>query len=340
MSHSRDLISSFDLEAYLQRFCPIPTQTNEWVLQCPTCGKEKMVVNTVKKSWHCWVCEEYHFSGGKRIPVRGAGGLIDLIQLLEGCTRERAISILADSAQYQSVPIDQLSQQLLVEQPVDVADFPEIPPPDCWQPIANYNALPYLQYRGISEEDVRAFGLVHCASGRYANRLIFPVWERNRLVYFQARAMWESDDPRFRKSMNPEKQLGFAGATDVLMNLDVARHYPRVALVEGPIDNTHVGPSCVTTFGKKISLVQIYKLWRAGVRALDLMWDGPTPKEPMGAWPEMIKAAPLLSGMFDTRLVFIPYGDPGLYHRRDCDVMRAQGRPASTVSALSAVSVL
>lgn len=329
------MIDAFDLEAYLQKFSPTNTQARELVITCPVCGKDKLAVNVVKKTWHCWRCQEYKLNFyGRQQAVAGAGGLLDLIQLLEGCTRDRAVAIVADQAGHLSVDTRQLQDELYLDPGVHVPSAPPIPPPDGWLPI-KYGELTYLRQRGILPEDVETFGLVWCATGVYASRLIFPVWEERNLVYYQARAMWESNDPKFRKSLNPPRQAGMAGPTEVLMNLDHARVFPRVAVVEGPIDCVHAGPASVATFGKKISPTQALKIRRAGVRALDLMWDGPTEKEPLGAWPEMMRAASLLSGLFDVRLVFLPRGDPGDYTRPELDRFRSTAVPASSVSRLA-----
>ena len=336
MNH-RDFVDAFDLEGYLQRYPPLATKPDELVITCPTCGKQKLTVNTSKRTWHCWVCEEYKMNlYGKRKPVAGAGGLLDLIQLLEGCARDRAVAIVSDQSKHLSVPINFLESRL---QPV-LAHAPVregIVFPPGWKPITDYGLLPYLAQRGIMPDDVQAYGLGYCDSGLYAGRLVFPVWEDKRLVYYQARAMWESNEPGFRKSLNPPKQEGLAGPAEVLMNIDMAKRYQRVALVEGPIDCVHAGPSACATFGKKVSMAQALKLKHAGVSAVDLMWDGPSENEPLGAWPEMMKAGNLLSGMFEVRLVFLPQGDPGEYTRAELDSFRARGVPASAVSRLAMV---
>lgn len=330
-------IDAFDLDAYLQKFAPVPAQSNELIVTCPECGKDKLVVNTARKAWHCWRCEEYKLNFyGRRKAARGAGGLLDLIQLLEGCSREQAVATVTDQARHLPVDLRSLGDHL-VTQDVAVQLSPSITPPSGCQPIVEYGSLPYLRKRGILPEDVVAFGLMYCSSGIYANRLIFPVWEEGNLVYWQARAMWDSDDPRFRKSMNPPRQAHMSGPAEVLMNLDQARRHRRVAIVEGPIDCIHAGSSSVATFGKKISMAQALKLRRAGVRVLELMWDGPTEHEPMGAWPEMMRVATLLAGLFDVRLVFLPRGDPGDYTRSDLDRLRRQATPASAVSRLAMV---
>jgi hypothetical protein len=169
--------------------------------------------------------------------------------------------------------------------------------------------------------------------------LVFPVWEERRLVYWQARAMWdESEQPRgtsYVKALNPPKDVG-AVSSEVLMNLDVARHYPRVAIVEGPVDCIKAGPSAVCTFGKRLYPRQLGKLIRAGVRAVDFMWDGPTEKEPQGALPEMLAAIPMLAPFFDVNVVVLERGDPGERTRAELDWYRDhRAQPAGRLSRLA-----
>lgn len=329
----------FDLETYLNEKGAIPlTKKHEWSLTCPICGKEdKLQVNTEKKLWHCWVCETYTTRwDGRKTPIRGAGNLVSLIQLLEGCSKEQAKAILSSGVVEYSVGDDIETpeiQNLNLSNPI-IPIFPEIKPPEHWLPIQSN--LPYCEKRGISIDDVNAYGLTYCVQGRYRNRLIFPVWENGRLLYYQARAMYDAPgDKKFVKSLNPPKLPGTAGATDVVFNLDRARHFERVVVTEGPIDAIHAGPDAIATFGKKISMVQILKLYNAGVRKIDLAWDGPGPTEPRGAWDESVRAASKLSGIFDVRVVFLPAGDPGEYSREQFSEFRKQAVPQASVSRLA-----
>jgi len=344
-------LERFDLELYVQKFGAKPlSKPGEWVLDCPLCGKEdKLHVNVRKKNWHCWVCEEYQVrADGRRVPVRGAGGVLALIQLLEGCTKEQAVGIVfnntpaPDTIDLESLETDFIDPDYLSEQQdTEVRPAVPIPPPPFWQAIdeSNYGFLPYIRQRGITMDDVRMYGLVHCVQGRYAGRLIFPVWERRQMVYYQARAMFDGESKfgkRFIKALNPPNHPGMATAAEVVFNLDTARNYPRVAIVEGPVDAIHVGPDAVASFGKKLSAVQILKMKYAGVQAVDLMWDGPSQSEPYGAWPEMLKAAAKLAGIFrDVRVVFIPKGDPGEYTRAENAMFRAHARAAASISRLA-----
>lgn len=334
-------IDAFDLESYLEKHDAECIHGDEWIMDCPRCGKRKLTVNVERRMWHCWICEEYRVNRrGKRYAARGAGGVLALVRWLEGCERDRAIHIVRSGVvAVTSKGVGALPELRLQQSELNsvVAPAPEILPPPCWSCDVS-KIEPYLQSRGISAKDVKDFGLFYCFGGRYANRLVFPIWEQNRLVYYQARAMWTAEQQahgRYIKVLNPPLQSNMASPADVLMNLDTARQYPRVALVEGPVDCVHAGPSSVCTFGKKISTNQILKIKAAGVRNIDLMWDGPTSTEPMGAWPEMYRYGELLSGVFDdVRLVFLPSGDPGDYPREQLDYYRKLGRSIDRLQTL------
>lgn len=303
--------------------------TDEWVLTCPRCLKQKLVVNVATKMWHCWVCYQRTLpdARGKWRVIQGAGSVVELVSELEQVGRDVAMSRVLSGAHWARGEIEQLpADEMSAALQAGVAEAPTIGLPESAQQIVDAD-MPYLLSRGISQADVEQFGLFICRLGRYANRLIFPVYEDGRLVYFQGRAMRNAfpGEKRFLKSFNPAGETGCAPASDLLMNLDVARHYPRVAITEGPIDCVHAGPSAVCSFGKRLSMTQLGKLLRAGVRAVDLMWDA-------DAVADMELIYPLLSRFFDTRLIRLPSGDPGDFTREQLDAMRRQ--VSSTPSSL------
>lgn len=313
----------------------------EWIRECPVCFKPKLTCRPRKRAWQCWVCARFGPADprtGRRRVIQGAGGVLRLVQWVERCTLREAISIVFAGARLPAVPIDAIPELDLVMEVLEaVPEVQAIAPPEGAAPIPLPGLLPYLIKRDISATDVATFGLFYCAWGRYADRLVFPVWESGRLLYWQARAMWEAADRggRFIKALNPPRVEGAAVSSELLFNIDTARGSPRVVLVEGPIDAVHVGPSAVCTFGKRITPAQIARLVRAGVRAVDLYWDGPGPKEPAGAWPEMLEAAPRLALFFDTRLGRLPHGDPGARSRDENASILARAVPAAMISRLA-----
>jgi hypothetical protein len=326
----REAIQSFDLESWLVGH-NADVGNSEWVMDCPKCGKHNLSVNVRRKVWHCWTCERYETTPeGYRRATQGAGDLVKLLELVEGVDRSQAINSILNGVIFlyrdiKQLPSDDLRNQFLEA----VYDPLPVTPPEAWCSIDE--VIPFMDSRGITLDDVQAFGLGWCEAGRYAGRFIFPVWENGSLLYFQARAMWQpKSGQKYLKSLNPPAVPGNAVSSDVLMNLDQARHYPRVAIVEGPTDLVRTGPDAVCTFGKRITAAQIGRLLRAGVRAVDLMWDS-------DAREEMVATAPLLEALFDTRVIFLPDGDPGDYSRMYLSMARQQAASSQTVSILSQI---
>lgn len=337
-------IDEFSLEEYLLEHNIQPLKSKnaeEWLGPCPKCGKEKLCVDVKKRAFHCWTCQKYEDFWSerdgmmKRRPVLGAGGLIALIGWLDDLEPKDAIAYVAEHSAF-GHGIYELPDIRIVEEVLNGHADQSIGFPEGWAPI--YELNPYMIKRRITMADVQRLGLVQVVSGRYRNRIVFPVWERGQLLYWQARAMYEAEDVldgKFIKALNPERMPGCAVSSEVLMNLDVAARYPRVVIVEGPMDALRAGPDAVCTFGKAISSAQVRRLILAGVKAIDLMWDGPKGKEPNGAWAEMIQMAPWLSSFFDVRLVFLPHGDPDEWSMEWLNYYRAGGTPVKNMHRLA-----
>ena len=330
------MVEDFDLEGFLRDhgFDQLNAHNgSEWLGPCPTCGKEKLAVDFEKRAWHCFVCQEYEESWDatdrrfKRRPVRGAGGLIALIELLEGCDAREAIDFIHD--QVMSGDIRELAIPLPKRE--EPSGSRPAPMPEGARPI--HAPLPYMLKRGITMEDVQQYGLFWCASGKYRNRIVFPVWEKGQLLYWQARAMYEKDalpsDMKFIKSLNPKAEPGMVVSSEVLMNIELASRYPRVCVVEGPMDLIRSGPDTVCTFGKQISPTQVDRLRAHGVTAIDLMWDS-------DASMEMVNAAPWLSTFFDVRVIFLPQPyDPGDLTREQLWAYRRAGIGSRSLGSLT-----
>lgn len=327
-------IDDFDLEGFAIERGGFYVKANEIMVSCPVCGKDKLSINITRRVWHCWHCERPGETfRGKRLTGTGAGGVVDLLAWMQGMSVRAAGDFLLKQTTMRPIPdrIRRMQPQAPPEPPLRWALPIEGPAFAVTIDAAWYRRLPYLQKRGISFADVQTFKIAYCTDGLYAERIVFPVFERGRLVYFQARATWEAEEDagvRYVKSINPPKSKDNPTTSkDVLMNLDSARQHARVVIVEGPIDCVHAGPSSVCTFGKSISPRQIQKLRVAGVKAVDLMWDGPGPTEPQGTRVQMAAAARQLAPHFNVRLVYLPFGDPGMRPRAELDLLRQQGVP-------------
>lgn len=322
------LLQRFDLARYLLDRGARHTTREEWELDCPKCGKHKLVVNVDKRAWHCWHClkQTPPDKFGRRLTLDGAGGLLQLLVLLEGWTPDQIFSHLVSGSWWTESDLRQIGRSdLMAEVLWHTQAAVTIPYPEGAQNFVDGN-MAYLVKRGITIDDVQGFGLFWCSWGRYRGRLMFPVFERGSLVYYQGRAMWEPGPGEdFRKSLNPPRSPGSATSDQVLFNLDRARYFDRVAITEGPIDAIHTGASAVCTFGKRITPIQVAKLLQAGVRAIDLMWDA-------DAVAEMEATLPFLAQFFSARIVRVPDGyDPGALPREYLTELRAR-TPLPTVA--------
>lgn len=322
-------LMGFDLEGWARDHGARsnPNNAAEMTMQCPMCSKaDKLCINVDYRVWHCWFCVSDK-GGGQR----ARGGAIDLIAMIDRITKREAYDFIVKNAQ--SVPIGDLDVlQKLVMKMENIA-----PPKFAWAlPIDwpshcrriemdDNDAWPFLRRRGITMHDVIECDLRICYDGNYRDRVVFPVFERGHLVYWQARATWTKEDQQgglYLKSLNPPRHAIGSGKNDVVMNLDSARKHDRIVVTEGPIDMIHAGATAVCTFGKNITNLQIQKMHRLGVRQIDLMWDGDAHKA-------MEAAAPKLASVFDeVRLVYLPPGgpDPGEMSRAEIMAYRSAAR--------------
>lgn len=338
-------IRRFDLLSYVQEHGGERDGRTEYLLVCPRCGRRKLSVNVARGRWRCFVCQvEGTGPDGRPVTLDGGGGVFGLVQWVDGLAPRDAAQAIIQATQ--PPPND----GRIPDSRVDVRDDDAVPRQPTGLPkevLTVTGILPYMDRRAITLADARMFGLGYVPphSGWLSHRLVFPVWWGGQCLYWQARACWDEkehvprwpgrhpetgEEDRYRKTLNPAAErhgVRYLGSSDVLGNLEQACRYPRVALVEGPTSGIRVGPDAVWSFGKSLSARQVALLVRAGVRAVDFMWDGPGPHEPHGAWPKMFQHAPMLAAFMDVRLVFIPRGDPGDYSREQNAQMRAQGRP-------------
>lgn len=115
--------------------------------------------------------------------------------------------------------------------------------------------LAYAKKRGITEGDLYRFKVGYCATGRYAQRLIFPAFMFGKPVYFTNR-FCDVNVPHLIKSLNPPNREGYHTATTCFLGFDAVVGKKRVSLVEGPIDWLST-PDSLPTLGKEISDEQI-----------------------------------------------------------------------------------
>lgn len=93
-------------------------------------------------------------------------------------------------------------------------------------------------------------------------RLFIPIYNRRRLLYWQARVLLDAEWQRL-KYLNV-KRPDSLGKSSLLYNMDNAWRYSNVTIVEGVSDVWRIGPDAVAIFGTHISDEQM--------RLMKLLW--------------------------------------------------------------------
>lgn len=99
--------------------------------------------------------------------------------------------------------------------------------------LSRRRGVNYLEHeRHVHPKVFDLFDIRYCATGEYAQRLIFPVYQNGEIVYFTSRYCGK----HWMKSKNPPNQEGFHTRDTCLLNYDNVVGVRVVAVVEGPLD--------------------------------------------------------------------------------------------------------
>ncbi len=146
--------------------------------------------------------------------------------------------------------------------------------------IVRGRALDYLHRRGVTEDQIRSHRIGFCVTGRYAYRVVLPIYHGERLLTFVARDFTGEQDVKFlnRKGMKP-----LWGTDKLLSHLEGCT----VVLYEG-IFKALAGERCNTpsiigdvvhaaTLGSQISDFQLAQLKPQSIREVILFPDPDRP---------------------------------------------------------------
>lgn len=200
-----------------------------------------------------------------------------------------------------SVLQQQLSRIDHKEQGPESADQPSVVLP-LTVPIVG-DAIGYLKRRGFTRAMVERYRLSLCLDGKFAERIIFPIYGRNGALHsFAGRDITGYRKPKYL----------FAKGTFVGRVV-----YPKIHLEERSLKNERTVwlfegqvPALlydgVCTFGKKISQSQIAMLLDFNIERVVLCWDA-------DAGTEALKAHRRLAEHFEVIRIDLPTGQPDDY---------------------------
>lgn len=282
------------------------------IARCPFCGKDgkfgvyigKETTRKKPLASHCFSCGFSARSIDKLLELIGRGDLkVTPTASLEAKLESNLLFPLEET--------EEIDDALCV-----------VPLPDFASRIYTH---PYLKGRGFCFDDYEYFPVYTTGrlNRRFADYVVFPVIDCGDIVGYAARHLWEKGmiDEHNRKAARSGdyKIRRFNNSTEnsfskLLYNYDavVENVTDTVILTEGIFDvvaltrklelydNTEIAP--VATFGKKISLVQVYKLQCKNVRTVVIGYDG----DAVGA---IKKTAEELTPYFDVFIADIPEAD-------------------------------
>jgi len=122
-------------------------------------------------------------------------------------------------------------------------------PEDAQKEIPDAHAR-YIKGRGFDPEELTLmYDLYFCEYGEWEDRIIAPIYNRNRLITFTSIDINEDSDLRYK---HLKKEESIIHCKNYLYGLEQCTGRT-VVVVEGYFDKMRIGPGCVCTFGTKVT---------------------------------------------------------------------------------------
>jgi len=277
----------------------------ELATNCPMCiergettadVKRKLWINAEEGKYFCYRC-------------KWSGNLVWFIRKISNTNIEGAYKILRGTI---LDPLDHLSLKLFSEDVVWIEEDVELRPIDLPYGYRKLNeSHEYMKGRKVPFEHAEKNDWGIGVAGFCKDRLIVPTFMEDQLVFWQARATWESDDKEFRKVLNPQG----VSARKVLYNYDEAKSHEVIYITEGFMDCCKVGENAVATNGKNLHPEQVAWLEKTNAKTVILAWDYDSWTDGTKRKPSSIqKASDMLKMKFSVKAVKFPKGrDAGSY---------------------------
>lgn len=226
-------------------------QSEQVQVNCPHCqerdglsepdGKFNLEINTAKRMFRCWKCDEPKFSGSLKRLIRMYGTYADVEMY-------KSYAGAFDDYDYE---IDEEREYAPVMLPEEMILFSQM---DVTNP-EHFEAYNYLvNERKISREIILRFRLGFCTTGKYAKRIIIPSYDANGEVnYFVGRTY----DPLEKKKKydNPRSDKDKIIFNEGFVNWDST-----VYLVEGAFEVLSFPVNIIPMLGKTLSTTLFMKL--------------------------------------------------------------------------------
>lgn len=225
-------------------------QSEQLQVNCPRCqereglsypdGKFNLEINTARRMFRCWKCDEPKFSGslGRLIRTFGTRADYEIYKAYAGIFHD--YDYTEDEKEY--VPV-KLPEEMILFSQMEAGN------------LEHFEAYAYLvTERKISRDIILKYRLGFCTTGKYAKRIIVPSYDVNgEINYFVGR----SYDPLEKKKKydNPKSDKDRIIFNEGFVNWDST-----VYLVEGAFEMLSFPVNIIPMLGKTLSTTLFLKL--------------------------------------------------------------------------------
>jgi len=225
-------------------------ESEQLQVNCPRCqerdglshpdGKFNLEINTAKRMFRCWKCDEPKFSGslGRLVRTFGTYADYEMYKAYAGIFHD--YDYKEDEKEYAPVKL-----------PEEMILFTQMQSGN----LEHFEAYSYLvTERKISRDIILKYRLGFCTTGKYAKRIIIPSYDINgEINYFVGR----SYDPaeKKKKYLNP-----YADKDKIIFNEGLVNWDSTVYLVEGAFEMLTFPVNCIPMLGKTLSPTLFVKL--------------------------------------------------------------------------------
>lgn len=222
-------------------------------INCPMCqerdcsphpdGKFNLEINTAKRMFRCWKCDDPKFSGslGKLIRLYGTSADYEIYKSYSFMFSEFDYDYEQDEIEYKAV-----------ELPPEYISFSQMDANN----VEHFEAYNYIiNDRKISRDIILKYRLGFCVTGKYAQRIIIPSYDSNGNVnYFVARN-YDTANKKKKPYDNPK-----ADKSTIIFNDGYINYDSTVWLCEGAFEMLSFPVNTIPMLGKTIGTALFLKL--------------------------------------------------------------------------------
>jgi DNA primase len=275
-----------------------PSCASEKGLYTSTDGKGNLEINYKRGYFRCWAC-------GQRNNMKG---VISKLFYIHG-NKEllKRFNLVKPDYRYNTDEEGDAKKVLTTELPEGFMQLTE----SNSNQMGYYEAMAYLNGRGIGQEIINKFNIGFINYGKHKNRVIIPSYDVDGNVnYFIARSFNKWAKPKYLNAETPKEEIIF--------NHSLINPYTTIYLVEGPFDSLVV-PNCIPLLGLHLHDNLYWYLQNNAKGEVVVILDGEAKKDGEAVYKKLnnlylynrVKII-YLSDKYDTSLIYEKFGNRGI----------------------------